>query len=743
MNQNQLDPQPQVTHIPKPSGSLASADEQIHSSVASPGSRSAAGPSPISGSGLTQGVSSPGTYIQIPINAEVRWISTFSLPTAVQHKIFGGANNLPKGGESSKPTTAIYIYPVNPVKVTEANRLLPLAPKPLPLTQGAGGLNVPAKETPTASPVTKATSKESSGRQDTKASRVGKACASTPTPVSVKFCDNLASQVLKTFVRQQAKGASVDSLMKAYCNSPLETKFGSSFKDNALLLFDGQLYFLAQKGIEIPTGAEKGRQQGRKSRSRDRKAVHADGERLAKTIDASRNLLHTSSTRQDGDLPEKSHECDTKGKEKRVKRNKCSNNSRGINVADHSTSTHPVENGSNLGQEVIKLSNLLSGKCAHNPWFSKDRDLLLKAGIHSDVRVCLDRLSCADLTKISGCRLESCMKYITKFSKKSDPMDLKQCAEQSLAPGPAKLEECPELIREHYPTEFRECPKLFKESAQADLGGGLDALRVPDVIASQECPVLCKELPLEEYAAVSGAFSPPKLEKCPAILKPGSLTLEECHNYSKTCVTIGLEGVDSNIIPSTVEFGEHSDPAVSSSSADLMDPLSESEEGDHSKRQRKRKEVEKPGCPGLDWIDQSVTAKRRKQPEVDLGPETSADSEMESSRGLDIGNLEKVHNGNSPPTSPSCLEVSSALELNSLVTNEGRTSSPFHKSHPTECENTADLSNPLEVDETIRDEKINRLKEMLKEKQAALDQMRKKISLSDTASYSTLESCRL
>ncbi|XP_020374869.1 uncharacterized protein LOC109919292 [Rhincodon typus] len=748
MNQNQLDPQPQVTHTPKPSaGILASADEKVHSSVASPASGSAASPSPTTGSGLTQSVSSPGTYIQIPINAEVRWISTFSLPTAVQHKIFGGANNLPKGGEGSKPTTAIYIYPVNPVKVTEANRLLPLVPKPLPLTRGASGGTVPAQETSTASPVAKVSSKEPSGRH-TKVSRTSKACAPTPTPVSVKFCDNLASQVLKTFVRQQAKGASMDSLMKAYSNSPLETKFGSSFKDNALLLFDGQLYFLAQKGIEIPTGAEKGRQPVR--RSCDPKVVPAEEERLAQRIEGGRYSLNTSNTRQDADSPDKSHERDTKGKEKRVKRNKCSNTTCGMDVGGHDASAHPVENGSNLGQEVVKkLPNTLSGKCAHDPWISKDRDLLLKAGIHADVRVCLNRISSIDLANTSGCRLESPMKYVTKFSEKPDPMDLKKCAEHSLVPGPAELEECPELIREHYPTEFRECPKLFKECAVADLEGGLDALRVPDMVASQECPVLSKELPLEECAAISEAFSPPKLEKSPAILKkPGSLTLEECHNYSKTCVTIELEGVDADNVLSTVECGEHSDPAVSSSSADLMDCLSESEEGDHSKLQRKRKEVEivTSECTGLDWTAQSVTAKKRKQPQVNLAPETSADSQMESGRDLDVGNLERVDNEKSPPTLPSCFDVSSALELNSLVTKEEeRTSPSFHKSHPPDCENTADLSwsNPLEVDETIRDEKINRLKEMLKEKQAALDQMRKKISLSDTASYSTLESCRL
>ncbi|XP_038675976.1 uncharacterized protein LOC119978415 isoform X2 [Scyliorhinus canicula] len=510
----------------------------------------------------------------------------------------------------------------------------------------------------------------------------------------------------------------MDSLLKAYSSSPLDSKVGgSSFKENALLLFNGQLYFLAQKGIEIPTGADKGKLSRRQSGSREAKVLLAEEKQVEQWMETSQRSLRTASTKHDVSTPEMSCELDTKGQEHAVKQNDCLDNP----------------------QVVKQLPNSLLGSSARGLLFSKDKDLLLKAGIHADVRVSLDRISLTDLANTSGCQSESPMKYIPKLSKEPDPPDLEKCEEHSWVPGLPELEECPELIREHDPTEFRECPELFKEAGPADSGEGAGALKVPDPVASQECPELAKELgPLEECAAMSRMFSPAELKTCPAISKePSPLELEECHDYSTNHVAITLdEGVDDSRVPNTPEFGECSEAPVNPSTADLMDCLSESE----FRRKRKEVEAETPtsDCVNPDWTDQSVTAKRRKQPEVDPCSETSAGSQMDTCGDLDMKSLESVDTENSLPKSPSCLEVSSALELNSLVAKEERsTNQSFHKSDPSDGGNAAGLSlNPLEVDETVRDEKINRLKEMLREKQAALDQMRKKISLSNTASSS-------
>ncbi|XP_078098494.1 uncharacterized protein LOC144511912 [Mustelus asterias] len=726
MNQNQLGSQSQTAHTSRPSAS--SLGEQVHSSVASPAGGAATSPSLSTGKVMAQSVASPGTYIQIPINAEVRFVSTFTLPVAVQQKIFGGFRNLPKSSDGNKPTTAIYICPVNPVKVTEAKRLLPLVPKPLSLNCGARGVTDSVQETPTSSPVAKVPSKEPlSSRQDSKLNKAGKEAA-TPTPVSVKFCNNLASQVLKTFVKQQAKGVNMDSLMKAYSNSQLDTKVGGgSFKENALLLFNGQLYFLAQKGIEIPTGADKGMLSRRESGAREPKVVLSAEECVKQRIRTSQSSLGTANRKPNASVPEMSHELDTQGQEHTVKQNDCLNNPQVTDMGTRDRS--PAENGLDLKQEVVKqLPNSLSDSSAKAPLLSTDKDLLFKAGIYADVRVRLDRISIS--------QSEIPIKFIPKLSKEPDPPDLEKCEERPWVPGLPELEECPELIREHDPTEFRECPELFKEAEPADLEQGSDTSRVPDPVAPQVCPELSKELGLlEEYAALSRVFSPAELEECPAISKePSPLTLEERHNYSKNRVTITLEkGDDTYQVASTPGFGEDS--------VDLMLCLSESEEEGHSEFGRKRKKVEvetqTSDCLNSDWTDQSRTAKRRKQPEVDLCSESPAASQMEMCGDLDVKSQECVDTEHSLPALPSCGEVSSALELNSQAAKEKNTSAPLHKSDPHEGDDLTDpsLSNPLEVDETIRDEKINRLKERLKEKQAALDQMRKKISLSNTVNF--------
>uniref|UniRef100_UPI00398F5A0E uro-adherence factor A-like n=1 Tax=Pristiophorus japonicus TaxID=55135 RepID=UPI00398F5A0E len=847
MNQKQLGPEPQTALTPMPfGGGRVGGGEQVHSSIASPASGSAASPSPAARSGMAQSVSSPGTYIQIPVNAEVRCVSAFSLPVAVQQKIFGGTRNLPKGGDCTKPTTAIYICPVNPVKVIEAKRLLPLVPKPLSLSRGAKGGTDPVQETPSTSPAAKVLSKEpSSRRQDTKMNGAGKEATIAPTPVSVKFCNNLASQVLKTFVKQQAKGANMDSLMKAYSSSPLDTKAGSSFKENALLLYNGQLYFLAQKGIEIPTGADKGKPPLRASGSHETivldepesveqsqslgepgpvelnwslsepggvepsrslgepggvepsqniskpggvepsRSLGEPGQvepsqglgkpggvelnqNLGKPgqvepsqslgepggIETSETLLSTSTTRQDAGSPKMSNEFDKKGEECDVKKDDCLNDPSGMGIGAHDMSLHPVENGLDLAQQAVKqLPNTLPGSCARGPPFSEDRDLLLKAGIYAETRVHLYRISLTGIADTAGFRLERPVKYIPQSSKKPDLVDLEECPELCREPGPVELEEYPELIREQDPTELEECPELFKEAGLADLEECPGVLTVPGPVAAKECPKLSKELgPVvkEECAAISRVLSPAELEGCPAIPRePSPLALEDCHDYSKKRVSIASEeDVAAYRVPSPTELGEYSEPPVNSSSTHLVDCLSESEEGYHSKYRRKRKEaeVELETSGGLTpaWTDQSVTAKRTKHHEDDTYSQTSADSQMETCGDLDIGSLETVDTENSVPALLPCLTASSLLELNSLAAGEESSAPPSpHKPHPLELEIPAGFTSadPLELDETVRDEKINRLKEVLKEKQAALDKMRKRISISNATSDSaTLES---
>lgn len=132
-------------------------------------------------------------------------------------------------------------------------------------------------------------------------------------------------------------------------------------------------------------------------------------------------------------------------------------------------------------------------------------------------------------------------------------------------------------------------------------------------------------------------------------------------------------------------------------------------------------EIRSSGCviPNLD-NDKSATNKRRKHNEG-LASSEASESPRET---CGLPNVGKLKNAEAAPIPPYSL-----LELNKEQ-SESISQDGFH---PPEQEN------PLEVDETVRDEKINRLKEILKEKQAALERMRKKVSPSSSESCSILE----
>ncbi|XP_078276450.1 uncharacterized protein LOC144605225 [Rhinoraja longicauda] len=721
MNKNQLNPVPQTAFTPKPSSSLSSGGEQVHSSVASPASGLAASPSPATGLTIVHSVSCPGTYIQIPINAEVWCVSTFSLPPIVQKKIYGGICNVPKSCNNSKSTTAIYICPVNPIKLTEEKCLVPLVHKPLQSDSGAQSVT-DSEEKPISSLAAKVTSKETSSRRQDKMNWAGKEGIVTPTPVSVRFCNNLASEVLKTYVKQQGKQNSMEELMKTYFNKPLHFKTASSFKDNALLLFNGQLFFLAHKGIDIPIGSDKGKLLAKESGTNKSKVVQ--GGPGKQRVDTGQTSTSSSGLGRDTDSSESKCELKTDRKE-------C--------AAKGDATAITLQNGLELAQQVVKrLPNSLPGSCVKRLTFSENRDLLLKAGIHSEVRVCLYRISMNGKTNASGHQLERPIKCIPQFSKTPELVNLEECPKLSRETELAKLKECPEIIRECDPPELKECPKLSREVEFGDLEEISDTSKVPSPYPSQECPELSKEsgpVVMEECAAISRVPKSVRLEGCPRISRDGSpVTLEELHGYSKSNVSVALQDDgDTHIIPKSADVREHLKPTVNLGSADLKDCLPESDEECHSKCRRKRKEVfhfsdslakqqleveieiRSSGCvnPNLD-NDKSATNKRRKHNEASESPRETCG----------LPNVGRRKNAEAAPIPPCSL-----LELNKEQ-SEYLSQDGFQ---------LPEQENPLEVDETVRDEKINRLKEILKEKQAALECMRKKVSPSSSESCSVLE----
>ncbi|XP_062899773.1 uncharacterized protein LOC134344239 [Mobula hypostoma] len=714
MNPNQLSPEPQTALSPKPCSNLPSSCGQVHSSIASPASGLAASPFPAAGLGIMQNMTSPGTYIQIPTNAEVRCISTLSLPPAVQRKIYGGACSPPKGSDSSKPSIAIYIYPVNPIKLSEAKRLLPLTHKPLSPDCGAKGVT-DSEEKPISPPAQVPNKKTSSRRQDIKINQPAKDAIVTPTPVSVKFCNNLASQVLKTYVKLQGKGGCMDDLMQTYFNNPLEVKSANSFKDNALLLFNGQLFFLAQKGTEIPAAAMKGKPLARESDAQEPSMVEGETGCFEHRIDTGQISTSSSAARREIDPQASKREHETNRKECTAK------GGDGLNCP-----SKPRQNGLEMSQQIVKwLPNSLPASCVRRPMFSENRDLLLKAGIHYDVSVCLHRISLSGNADTSVHRVERPAGSIPQLCKEPERVHLEECPKLSREPELSEIEECLELTGE---PELKACPQLSKEVDFGDLEENSDTSKITTSFPSKECPDLSKEsgpVVMEECASILKVLKPGELEGCSSISREASpVSLEESQGNFKNNVSVALqEDRGACGTPSSADLREQLEPSVNLSCVGLKDCQAELDEDFHSKDRRKREEVEieiqSSGWQNSNGDDDKCGPNKRRKLHQEITSETSVNSEREVCGLLNVKRPTNDEAGNSAATSPRCLLI-------------------LHH-QPQVCFYPPEQENPLEVDDTVRDEKINRLKEILKEKQAALDLVRKRVSLSSSASGSTVE----
>ncbi|XP_042197988.1 uncharacterized protein LOC103190281 [Callorhinchus milii] len=689
-------------------------------------------------SGAIRNMPSPGTYIQIPVNSEVRCVNTASLPLAVQQKIFGGSRGLPKVAESNRLTTAIYICPVLQIKAADHKHLFPLA-SPRKSTMSATD---PVQTAESASPETKEPSKPPPVRtSDPKVNRVGREGAITPTPVSVKFCNNLASQVLKKFVKQQANGGSVENLLQACSSLPMEIKSAhTSFKENALLLYNSQLYFLAQKSVDLPTVSEK--------RSSPVMASAQPPQRLPNIPTSC-----TTTKQNAGSQPPDGHHKPTIKRKVSLKYPESGTKAETSFIHQDRMKKDVQDlgqNGLDLTHKVAKplpkptAASCMTYKC------TEDERLLLQAGINSDVRILLHRIHMKHVPEESGKHPKVSVKHVSEIraatisasSKQPDSVGLECCPVHAEDCGPAEYAGYPEQCKETNPVKLTECPQLFNKSDPIKVPQSSELFEECGSMESERCPELPKE---SNLLAGSPEFlkepDPIKLVECPNLP-------EECGRYPDLSVKTdpvkllelkistqpdpvpgGLEGCpelpkfefeDCSIQPTPVHL-ENCSPIASSPKEETFCTF-----------ERKRKEVATEETETSDHVtsdtnSQSMNTKRRKNDEGNVHCENLVEScEMESSNEFKTGASMMTHIGNSVATSPDCLEVLSSLELSDVA--EENTPSFIHKLDMPGMEASQDLtlSNPLEVDETVRDEKINRLKEMLKEKQMALEEMRRK-----------------
>lgn len=193
-----------------------------------------------------------GHHLQIPAHAEVKSVPATSLPPSVQQKIFATATTSTSGTvEASQIPSVIYVSPVKTVKNVATKNFQHIYPKPVTEIAKPVILNA------TQIPMNVAKETQLKGGQHSQAAPVKwifqenrQPC--TPSLVPVKSSNNVASQILKSFVEKKSVGGNTIKMppMSTSNFSGPQSK-SMPIKDNALVMCNGKIYLLAKKGTDV------------------------------------------------------------------------------------------------------------------------------------------------------------------------------------------------------------------------------------------------------------------------------------------------------------------------------------------------------------------------------------------------------------------------------------------------------------------------------------------------------------
>ncbi|XP_016078919.1 PREDICTED: ligand-dependent nuclear receptor-interacting factor 1 isoform X2 [Miniopterus natalensis] len=193
-----------------------------------------------------------GHHLQIPAHAEVKSVPATSLPPSVQQKILAATTTSTSGTiEASQIPSVIYVSPVKTVKNVVTKNLQHIYPKP------ATEVAKPVMLNATHLPVKVARETQLKGGQHSQAAPVKwifqdnlQPC--TPSLVPVKSSNNVASQILKSFVEKKSLGDNTINMPPLSTISPSGAQSKSMpIKDNALVMCNGKIYLLAKKGTDV------------------------------------------------------------------------------------------------------------------------------------------------------------------------------------------------------------------------------------------------------------------------------------------------------------------------------------------------------------------------------------------------------------------------------------------------------------------------------------------------------------
>ncbi|XP_036199212.1 ligand-dependent nuclear receptor-interacting factor 1 isoform X2 [Myotis myotis] len=193
-----------------------------------------------------------GHHLQIPAHAEVKSVPATSLPPSIQQKILATATTSTSGTvEASQIPSVIYVSPVKTVKNVATKNFQHIYPKPVTEIAKPVILNA------TQIPMNVAKETQLKGGQHSQAAPVKwifqenrQPC--TPSLVPVKSSNNVASQILKSFVEKKSVGGNTIKMPPLSTSSPSGAQSKSMpIKDNALVMCNGKIYLLAKKGTDV------------------------------------------------------------------------------------------------------------------------------------------------------------------------------------------------------------------------------------------------------------------------------------------------------------------------------------------------------------------------------------------------------------------------------------------------------------------------------------------------------------
>ncbi|XP_067269996.1 ligand-dependent nuclear receptor-interacting factor 1 [Pseudorasbora parva] len=183
-----------------------------------------------------------GHFLQIPPNAKVRTLPATALPQSIKCRIMNSMNNTPNLGKG--PPTVVFVSPVNSVKLNTDQQML-LLTKPSQI-QKTLSQNPPANlQTPVCIPKT---NEEASTPIKWVVQEGTGASAPCLVPLSTP---NMSSDSLKAVKHVNSVGTANE--IPASIDTPPQTSQEkiTPGKDNALVMCNGKVYFVAKKNSEI------------------------------------------------------------------------------------------------------------------------------------------------------------------------------------------------------------------------------------------------------------------------------------------------------------------------------------------------------------------------------------------------------------------------------------------------------------------------------------------------------------